>query len=189
MSTMTSGEFQAHAEKLEQLVEQANALPDENGRTTALELMQSLMDLHGAAVSRIVKVLSDCGEAGRDALARIAADPMVCGLLVLYGIHPVALEERLARAIDHLGPQLQKLGATLELLGAADGAVRVKVHSTRGDHQSAETMRDTIERTIREAAPEVAEIAIEGLQARGFVPLNMIQPAMKGEKQYEESTA
>jgi hypothetical protein len=36
-----------------------------------------------------------------------------------------------------------------------------------------------IERAIREAAPEVAEITIEGVPLQGFVPLSMIQPAMK----------
>ena len=85
------------------LVQRVSALADEDARTTALELLQSMMDLHGAVVSRIVEVL-DASEAGRTSLAKLGNDPLVCGLLVLYGVHPVALEERVARAVESAPP-------------------------------------------------------------------------------------
>jgi Fe-S cluster biogenesis protein NfuA len=178
---MNNSEFQAHIEKVEQLLEKVSAFNDENARATAVELMQVLMDLHGAAISRIVEVLSSSGDAGRNSLMELADDSLICGLLVLYGVHPVVLEERVLRALEELRPQLQKLGMTVELTSAAEGTVRVNVQSSRPDTHSAESVRAMIERSIREAAPEVAEITIGGLQAPGFVPVNMIQPAMKYE--------
>jgi Fe-S cluster biogenesis protein NfuA len=178
---MNNSEFQAHAEKIEQLLQQVNAVGDGVARTAALDLMQSLMDLHGAGLSRIVELLSDSGETGSQALSKIAADPLVCGLLVLYGIHPVPSEERVRQAIGKLGPQLQKTGARLELMSVADGVVRVNVQSSRPDAHSTTAVRATIEQAVREAAPEIVEIVIEGMLPAGFVPLSMIQPAMRYE--------
>src|SRR4051794_31928367 len=105
---MDNAEFQQHAEKIEQLLERVHALPDEDVRNTALELMQSLMDLHGSGVTRIVEVLSEAGESGRSALAKLGSDPLICGLLVLYGVHPVSLEQRVTAAIESVAPQVRK---------------------------------------------------------------------------------
>ena len=56
-------------------MERVNDIADDDARTTALELMQSLMDLHGAGLSRIVEVLADSGESGRNSLAKLGAIP------------------------------------------------------------------------------------------------------------------
>ena len=188
---MNNGEFQAYAEKVEQMVQCVNAFPDADARATALELLQSLMDLHGAVLSRLVEVLATSGEAGRVSLEKLGGDPLVCGLLVLYGIHPVALEERVTRALEKARPQLRKQGGSVDLIGIADSTVRVKIQSSgHGCNSSADALKVTVEQAILEAAPEVVEVVAEGGSSStpGFVPLNMIQPAKK-EKEYEESAA
>jgi Fe-S cluster biogenesis protein NfuA len=190
---MNNGEFQAHAERIERLVEQVTALPDEDARNKSLELLQSLMDLHGEASARIVELLSEGGEAGRSSLTKLGKDPLICGLLVLYGVHPVPLEARVAEAVEKVGPQLRKLSGSVELLGIADAVVRVKIESSgHGCGSSPDKVKLAIEQAILEAAPEVVEVIAEGLptSASGFVPINMVQAAtQKEEKAYEESTA
>lgn len=189
MTATAHSEFQAHTEHLEQLVERVSALADEEARTTALELLQAAMDFHGAVVSRIVELLGS-SEAGRTALAKLGSDPLVCGLLVLYGAHPVALEERVARAVESLGPQLRKLSGSVELTGIADAVVRVKIQSSgHGCGSSPEKLKAIVEQAILEAAPEVVEVLVAGLPSNDFVPLNLIQPAAKKEDRYEESAA
>jgi Fe-S cluster biogenesis protein NfuA len=185
-------EFQAQAEQINRLVQRVSELPDDDVRTAALELLQSLMDLHGAVTSRIVELLSDSGETGRKSLAKLGEDPLVCGLLVLYGVHPVAFEERISKAVEKVQPQLRKQGGSAELLGIADTTVRVKIESAgHGCGSSPDAFRRTVEQSILEAAPEIAEIIVEGVpqSAPGFVPVNMIQPVTKEEKNYEESAA
>lgn len=179
---MNNSEFQAHTEKVERSLEQVNALGDDRRRAAALELMQSLMDLQGAAMARVVELLSDSGESGRTALARIADDPLICGLLVLHGVHPLRMEERVQRAIEKLQPQLQKLGTALALISADETVIRLKLHQSRPDQQSVSTIGNTVERAIREAAPEVGEIVIEGMPPAAFVPLERLQPAMSFER-------
>ena len=189
---MNSRAFQAHAEAIERLVEHVNALSDEDARTAALELLQSLMDLHGAVVSRMVEVLANSGEAGRAALAKLGSDPLITGLLVLYGVHPVAFEDRVGRAIEKVSQKLQKQSASVELVAIAETAVTVKIHSSgHGCGSSPEALKRVVEQAIMEAAPEVVDVIAEGAtsSASAFVPLNMIQPATKEESKYEESAA
>ena len=188
---MDNGEFQEQAAKVEQSVEQVNAIVDETARAIALDLMQSLMDLHGAAIARIVEVL-DSTEAGRTSLAKLGSDPLICGLFVLYGVHPVPLDERVKGAIETVRPQLRKQSAAVELIDIADAVVRVKIEqSGHGCGSSGDGIRQTVEQAIREVAPEVIEVVAEGAATSpsGFVPLNKLQPARKEEKEYEESAA
>lgn len=188
---MNNSEFQERTEHISQLVERVNEIADVDARTTALELLQSVMDLHGAGLSRAVEVLADSGESGRNSLAKLSADPLLCGLMVLYGIHPVPLKERVSRAVEELAPQLRKRSATAELVAVDDVVVRVKATTGgSGCGASADEVKQMVEQAILEAAPEV-EILLEGLSSSeaGFVPLSMIQPSLKEEKSYEESTA
>jgi Fe-S cluster biogenesis protein NfuA len=189
---MNNSEFQAHTEKIEQLVERVNGLPDADARTAALELLQSLMDLHGAVLARMVEVMGEAGEPGRALLADLGSDPLICGLLVLYGVHPADMETRVTRALEKIRPRLKKQGGEVELIGVADTVVRVKIQSSgQGCGSSPDALKQTVEQAIREAAPEVVEIVAEGGASAnsGFVPLNMIQPATKEGKAYEESAA
>lgn len=189
---MNQSEFQAHAEEIERLVGSVSELADDDARTKALALLQSLMDLHGAVLSRIVEVLSNAGEAGRTSLAKLGSDPAVCGLMVLYGVHPVVLEDRVKRGIEKARVELRKQGGSVELIGIVGEVVRVKIEGAgHGCGSSPDAFKQTIEQNILEAAPEIVEVIAEGLPAStsGFVPLNMIQPAIKEETSYEESAA
>lgn len=187
---MNSGEFQQSAAKIEELLERATALTDADARATALELVQSFMDLQGAAVTRIVEILSESGESGRSALAKLGKDPVVCGLMVLYGVHPMALEDRVKGAIEQVTPQLRKNSASVELIDVSESAVRIKLETTaHGCGSSPDAAKQLVEQAIREAAPEIAEVMVEGqpVNASGFISLNMIKPATKEETKYEES--
>ena len=189
---MDNAEFQQHAEQIEQLVQRVTAIPDDDARTAALELMQALMDLHGSGLSRIVELLSESGESGRNSLAELSRDPLICGLLVLYGVHPVPVEQRVAFAIEKIQPQLRKRGGNVELLEVIDGTVRIALHASgNGCHSSPDALKPLVEQAIREAAPEIVEVIADvPISAQsGFVPLNSLQAAAPEEKKYEESAA
>lgn len=191
MSGLGNREFQAFTERISQLVERAEGLSDAEAQATALELLQSVMDLHGAVFSRIVEVL-EASEAGRASLAKLGVDPLVCGLLVLYGVHPVALEKRVADALANAAPRLRKLGGSAELLAVSESAVRVRAQASgHGCGSTLQALKDAASQAILEAAPEVVEIAFEedAPSASSFVPLHLIQPAPREENIYEESAA
>jgi Fe-S cluster biogenesis protein NfuA len=184
---MNNGEFQAYTKRVDELVRRVNDLPGSDARAAALELLEALMDFYGAAMARVVELLSDSSDASRKSLSKLAADPLVCGLLVLYGIHPVMIEERVRQAVEKLLPQLHQQGAEAELVGINDGVVRLKIH---GHRTHPEKLRAIVQQGILEAAPEVTEIIVEGLATANFVPVSMVRPTMKKENNtYEESAA
>jgi Fe-S cluster biogenesis protein NfuA len=188
---MNNGEFQQKTERIDQLLQRINGLADEPSRAAALDLLQSLMDLHGAAMARVVDLLSE-SEAGRHSLLKLAGDPLLCGLMVLYDLHPVPLEERLAGAVARAQTSLKKQGAEVELLGFADGVVRLKTRFPQhGCGSSSQTLQTTLQQAILEAVPEVVEIITEGIASPtgGFVPLNQIQSANNEDTKHEESAA
>jgi Fe-S cluster biogenesis protein NfuA len=185
-------EFQQRSEEIERLVQRVNALPDDDARATALELLQAVMDLHGAGFARMVEVLRDCGDGGQTALKKLGTDPLLCGLMVLYEVHPLTMEERVAAALEKIRPQLRKHDARVELLSISEATVRVEIHASgQGCHSSPDAIKQQVEQAILEAAPETAQIVVEGVPASvaGFVPINMVQPALKEERRYEKSSA
>jgi Fe-S cluster biogenesis protein NfuA len=189
---MNNDEFQGYTGKIDRLVQRASSLADEDARAMALELLQSVMDLHGAAMLRVVEILTDAGEAGRNSLAKLGSDPLICGLLVLYGVHPVPLEDRVARAVEQVRSKLQKQGGDLQLMGIDETAARISIQSSgTGCHSSPEALKEVAERAILEAAPELVEVIAEGTPSAtsAFVPLETIQPANPEGKRYEESAA
>jgi Fe-S cluster biogenesis protein NfuA len=131
-------------------------------------------------------LLSQSGEVGRASLSRLSTDPLVCGLLVLYGIHPVSLEERVSRSLDGLRGQLEKQGASAELVSVRDGAARVKLQVSGGPW-SPEKLKASVQQAILEVAPELAEVILEGVPSPNFIPINMLQLERTEEKNYEES--
>lgn len=187
MTAIAESEFRAYANRVEQMVEQVSAIADAAARNVALELLQSVMDLHGAAFARVVELL----ESDRAAMSKIGGDPLLCGMMVLYGVHPVPMAERVAKAVANVAPQLRKHGGTAEVVAIEEAVVRLKIESSgHGCGSSTDAIADVVRQAVLECAPEVVEVAIEGAAAApsGFVPLNNIQPAVK-ETSYEESAA
>ena len=66
--------------------------------------MQAVLGLHGAGLERILTHLDD---ATLDACVR---DEIVGGLLLLHGLHPLELEERVREALEQVRPTLQLHG-------------------------------------------------------------------------------
>ena len=86
------------------------ALLDELERLTppaasaARELVTLLLELHGAALVRMT------GRAGEELRASWADDPLVAGVLLLHGLHPVDLETRVRQALQTHGGDVEFLG-------------------------------------------------------------------------------
>ena len=169
-------EVQKQAQQIESLIREAEALADPDLRAKAVALVRSLMDFHAAGLGRLMEIIADSADAGRAVFDGIARDDLVGGLLVLYGLHPLDFETRVRQALDKVRPSLDARGVSVELLGSADGVVRLRL--SEGPHASRSSMlahKATIEGAILEAAPDVIGVQVEGTAARqapaGFVPL------------------
>jgi len=144
-------------ERIEELLEQVEQLPDATARETALELVQGLLDLYGEGLARIVGHVAE-GDDGTLADA-LAGDELVAHLLLLHGLHPVPLERRVRGALDEVRPYLETHGGDVALLGVEEGVVRLQLQgSCSGCPSSAVTLKLAVEESIHKAAPDVTEI-------------------------------
>ncbi len=159
-----TSEFEQHIQRIDQLVGALEAAPDSAVRTSARELVQRIMELHGAGLERLLTVVHEAGAAGGSMIENLARDPLVSSLLLLYGLHPVDLPTRVQQALETSRPYLRSHGGNVELVSVdAAGTVRLRMEgSCHGCPSSALTLKLAIEQAIREAAPDVLAIEVEG---------------------------
>jgi len=145
----------------------------------AEELAQLLMEMYGAGLERIVKVLSGAGAAGADLLGRLTDDDLVASLLVLHDLHPEDTFARVTRALESVRPYLGSHAGGVELLGVAHEpageVVQLRLQgSCDGCPSSAITVKMAIEKAIEEVCPEVVRVDVEGMtedsQSPGSLP-------------------
>lgn len=166
-----TGEFQQRLESIETVIRQIEATSDPNVRTAARDLVQLVMELHGAGLERILEILRANGESGQSVLASLGRDDMVSSLLVLYGLHPLSIEERISQAIEKANRQMRARSATVEVLSVTDGAVRLNLKAN--GHGPA--LKEIVEGAIYQAAPDVTSLIIDGAEEKqAFVPLEML---------------
>jgi Fe-S cluster biogenesis protein NfuA/nitrite reductase/ring-hydroxylating ferredoxin subunit len=166
-------------QRIDELVSKIEAMPDPEARGCAVELLQSLMELNGAGIERMLEMTAAAGAAGAALIDGFARDEMVMGLLLLYGLHPVPLEARVAEALVKVRPYLQSHGGNVEVLGIEEGVVRLRLQgSCKSCPSSAMTLKLAIEEAIYEAAPDVTAIEAEGVSEppapSGLVPLGRL---------------
>jgi Fe-S cluster biogenesis protein NfuA len=164
-------ESQQLIQRIEELVQKVEALPDGEARATGVELLQSLMELNAAAIERMLELTAESGAAGEALIDGFARDQMVSGLLLLYGLHPVALETRVAGALEKVRPYVHSHGGSVDVLGIEDGVVRLRFQgSGKSCPSTATTLKLAIEAAIYEAAPDVTAIEAEEVLAAPAPP-------------------
>jgi Fe-S cluster biogenesis protein NfuA/nitrite reductase/ring-hydroxylating ferredoxin subunit len=173
-------------EQVEGLIRKIENLPDAAARTTALELVQALMEFHGAGLDRLMEIVAEAGDAGYAVFDKFAADDLVGSLLLLYGLHPLPIEARVTKALEKVRPYLDSHGGNVELLAIDDGTVRLRMQgSCKSCPSSSLTLKLAIEEAIYAAAPDVVSIEAEGVAEEpsvsksGFVQIGK-SPAVSG---------
>jgi Fe-S cluster biogenesis protein NfuA len=171
-------EFRERIQTIGRLVAGLDDIQDNQARTSARELVQLVMELHGAAVERMMEIIFDQGGSGAEIIEKLGHDRVAGSLLTLHGLHPDDLETRVARAVQETAARLRKQDVEVQLLDVDQGNVRVSARtSAHACGSTAATVRSAIEEAVYEAAPEVTSLVIEGLEgkaASGFVALDQL---------------
>lgn len=145
------------AEEVQALAERLDEIADPAARDCADELAAAIVALYGDALERILAL------GGDELLERLLADEDLAGLLLVHGLHPLDLETRVRNALDEVRPYLESHGGDIELLGLDDGIARLRLRgSCDGCAASAATLESAVETALREAAPDLAGMDVEG---------------------------
>jgi len=141
-------------ERIEQLLGEFDGADAE----LAEDLVHTLLEFYGAGLARIVEIVD------RPLLDRLAEDDHVRGLLVLHDLHPRSTHERVTEALDKVRPYLGSHAGDVEFVGIDDGVLRLRLQGTcDGCPSSTVTAKYAIERVVREAAPEISDVVVEGV--------------------------
>lgn len=158
-----NGDLQQRMRRLETLLAEIEETGDPATQNRMREIVQSLMDFHGAALAAIVEKIAHGPPPVRDLLDEFAGDELIASVLLLYGLHPEDVQTRIGRALESVRPYLKSHGGNVELLGVEDGVVRLRLEgSCHGCPSSAITMKSAVETAIYEKAPEVTAIEVDG---------------------------
>jgi Fe-S cluster biogenesis protein NfuA len=150
----------AAGERIDQLID-ALGTGGPVARERAEELVRVVVDLYGAGLERLLEIV---GPGLPDSTVdELAADELVAGLLVVHGLHPYDLADRVERALESVRPYLRSHGGDVELLEVdGHGALRLRLLGhCDGCAGSTATLRTAVQDAIDAAAPEIVRVDVE----------------------------
>lgn len=149
--------------KLHKLIQQLETSADPATQARMREIVQTLMDFHAQAITQMLEQIADSEMAGCPLIDKLAENELISSMLLLYNLHPLDFETRIAQALDKVRPYLHSHGGNVELLSTENGIVRLRLQgSCHGCPSSAATLKQTIETAIYEKAPDALGIEVEG---------------------------
>lgn len=173
---MSGSNLRQTGARVEELIDGFRSAADPKAQARAEELARLLVEFYGAGLARTLEIVGE-HPAGAELMSQFADDELVASLLVLHGLHPLSVEERVQAALAKVRPFLGLHAGDVEFLGIDDvGMARLRLAgSCHGCPSSTITVRNAIELAIQEAAPELAGIEVEGVAEERSSPAALLQ--------------
>jgi Fe-S cluster biogenesis protein NfuA/nitrite reductase/ring-hydroxylating ferredoxin subunit len=152
--------------RVQELTERLEALTDPEARACGEELAAAVVQLYGEGLERIFGALAADPEARvGEVLEALVGDGVVASLMLIHGLYPVPLEERVLGALEEVRPYLESHGGGVELAALTDdGVARLRLRgSCDGCAASAATLEAAISAALDEAAPDLMGLEVEGV--------------------------
>jgi Fe-S cluster biogenesis protein NfuA len=149
---MDDQEVEQRLARVDELLGQLEQIPGATA-AMALETVQAVTEVYGAALSR---VLDRASPAVLEAFDR---DELLRHLLVLHGLHPQPVEQRIEAALDRVRPYVHSHGGEVTLVGIAGGVATVSMSGNcDGCASSAATLESAVSEAILAVAPELERV-------------------------------
>jgi Fe-S cluster biogenesis protein NfuA/nitrite reductase/ring-hydroxylating ferredoxin subunit len=106
---------------------------------------------------------------------RLATDDLVASLLLVHGLHPHDIHQRVSDALDRVRPYLGSHGGDVDLLEVTDDPEGARVllafkGSCKSCPSSAVTLELAVEDAVRAAAPEISSIEVVAAEPTAKAP-------------------
>ena len=153
-------------DRIERLLEEVRSMANPPAWQRVEELMRTVVELYGEGLRKIVDVVATPGLSGEEIGARLLDDKLIESLLLIHGLHPEDFAARVVKALDRVRPYLGSHGGEIELVHAEERTGEVKLRlggSCDGCPSSILTVKLAVEGAIKELAPEVSRIEVEGI--------------------------
>jgi Fe-S cluster biogenesis protein NfuA len=151
-------------ERVQELLGSLDEIADPVAQNRVQELVGAVLELYGAGLERILGVLADAGEPALPIRDALLDDGIIASLLLIHGLYPVPLEERVAKGLENVRPFLAGHGGNVELVSVEGGIARLKLQgSCDGCPASASTLENALREAIDEVAPDLLGLEVEGV--------------------------
>ena len=135
-------------------------------------LVTGLVELYGNGLARLLAVARAAAQDPSALDGGLVGDEVVSSLLLLHDLHPLALEQRIERALERVRSEVPNAGA-LSLVAVTDGVAKLRAAQAEAPLPTTHVVARAIERE----APELAGVQIDGAppaRADGLVPVERL---------------
>ena len=157
-STSRDAEFDARFARIEGLLAELSHSSDPHLERTARELLGTVLELHQRGLERMLEI------AAKDEHVQgvLSQDDRVSAMLLLHGLHPIALRERVARTVEVLSERFRSKveRVSVEAGGAAEIVVRVIPTASACASTRAGLKKDW-EEALLAAVPDAEALSVE----------------------------
>jgi Fe-S cluster biogenesis protein NfuA len=150
--------------RVQELLGSLDEIADPVAQSRVQELIGTVLELYGAGLERILGILQDAGDPALPIRDALLDDGIVASLLLIHGLYPIPLEERVTQALDSMRPFLASHGGNVELVSLEEGVARLRLQgSCDGCPSSAATLENALKEALDEAAPDLLGLEVEGV--------------------------
>ncbi len=159
------------SERIQELIDEIDALPDEKTRNLMQECMQEVLSFYGHGLERILAIISKGNNtAAKDIYNDMLGDSFVNGLLLIHDLHPFDLRTRLNLALEKVRPYMDSHGGSVEIISLEDGIAKLKLDGNcKGCPSSSATLELGIKQAIEENCPDLLGLEVEGATSINLV--------------------
>ena len=151
-------------ERVQELLGSLDEIADPVAQQRVQELIGTVLELYGAGLERVLGIVDDAGDDALPIRQALLDDGVVSSLLLIHGLFPISLEERVVEALDSVRPFLASHGGNVEFLGIDEGVARLKLEgSCNGCPSSAATLENALKEAIDATAPDLLGLEVEGV--------------------------
>lgn len=160
---LADAEVRERVTRLDDLLEQLERVP---GPMTdvAMAAIEALTEVYGTALARVVAAVDE------GTLRRLVDDEVVGHLLLLHELHPDPPEQRIARALDQVRPEVEDV----ELTGIdEEGVAHVRLTAS-GCASTAARTAAAVRDVVLDAAPELADAESVTVKPPALIPVDAL---------------
>ncbi|MEI7555077.1 NifU family protein [Candidatus Chlorohelix sp.] len=178
-TTVTNKEFEALAQKVDLAFKEIDTFSRED-RLKALTLKNSIEEFHKYGLTKIIQRLK-ADPRGKELLFELVDDPAVYALFVMHDLIKIDMTTRVNRALELVRPYMQLHSGGVEALEVKEGTLYLKLlGACKGRSESATTLRNLVEETLKEHVPEIINIIeIPEEPAKGLIQVASLQKSKK----------
>lgn len=164
-------ELNRQSERIQELIEEIDVLPDEKARNMMQECMQEVLSFYGYGLERILGIISKGNNtAAKEIYNNMMGDNFVNGLLLIHDLHPFDLNTRLNLALEKVRPYMDSHGGSVEIVSLENGIAKLKLSGNcKGCPSSSATLELGIKQAIEENCPDLLGLEVEGATSINLV--------------------